>query len=243
MKKFLPRLLNAALLLAAPVLVAANAHAGEITLYTHDNFGGPAMTVRESVNDLVPAGFNDRVSSVQVRSGRWQLCKDINFSGQCIVLEPGEYRRLDGFNDVLTSLREVGGRDAGNGRGDRGNDRDDRGDGRDGHGGRDGRDGRDGRGNDGNDRGAGYGRGQRGAPVVLFSQSRFGGSQVGLRGDTRTLQDLDFNDQAGSVIINEGSWQLCDDADFRGKCIVLSKGRYDNLRDLGDRISSVRRVR
>lgn len=235
MKKFLPRLLNAALLLAAPVLVAANAHAGEITLYTHDNFGGPAMTVRESINDLVPAGFNDRVSSVQVRSGRWQLCKDINFSGQCIVLGPGEYRKLDGFNDVLTSLREVGGRDGGNGRGDgrgdRGNGRDDRGDGR------------DGRDNDGNDRGAGYGRGHRGAPVVLFSQSRFGGSQVDLRGDMRKLDQVDFNDQAGSVIINEGSWQLCDDADFRGKCIVLSKGRYDNLRDLGDRISSVRRVR
>ena len=237
MKKFLPRLLNAALLLAAPVLVAANAHAGEITLYTHDNFGGPAMTVRESVNDLVPAGFNDRVSSVQVRSGRWQLCKDINFTGQCIVLEPGEHRKLDGFNDVLTSLREVGGRDGGNGRGERGNDRGDRND-RNDRG-----DGRDGRGNDGNDRGAGYGRGNRSAPVVLFSQSRFGGSQVDLRGDTRTLQNLDFNDQAGSVIINEGSWQLCDDADFRGKCIVLSKGRYDNLRDLGDRISSVRRVR
>lgn len=235
MKKFLPRLLNAALLLAAPVLVAASAHAGEITLYTHDNFGGPAMTVREQVSDLVPAGFNDRVSSVQVRSGRWQLCQDINFTGKCIVLEPGEYRKLDGFNDVLTSLREVGGRDGGNGRGDgrgdRGNGHDDRGDGR---GGRD---------NDGHDRGAGYGRGHGGAPVVLFSQSRFGGSQVDLRGDMRKLDAVDFNDQAGSVVINEGSWQFCDDADFRGKCIVLSKGRYDNLRDLGDRISSVRRVR
>lgn len=233
MKKFLPRLLNAALLLAAPVLVAANAHAGEITLYTHDNFGGPAMTVRESINDLVPAGFNDRVSSVQVRSGRWQLCKDINFTGQCIVLEPGEYRKLEGFNDVLTSLREVGGRDGGNGRGDRGAGRDDRGDGR---GGRD-------NDNDHGNRGAGYGRGHGGAPVVLFSQTRFGGSQVDLRGDMRKLEQVDFNDQAGSVIINEGTWQLCDDADFRGKCIVLSKGRYDNLRDLGDRISSVRRVR
>ena len=236
MKKFLPRLLNAALLLAAPVLVAANAHAGEITLYTHDNFGGPAMTVRESINDLVPAGFNDRVSSVQVRSGRWQLCKDINFTGQCIVLEPGEYRKLEGFNDVLTSLREVGGRDGGNGRGDGRGGRD----GRDGYGGRDGR---DNDGNDRNDHGAGYGRGHGGAPVVLFSQTRFGGSQVDLRNDMRKLEQVDFNDQAGSVIINEGTWQLCDDADFRGKCIVLSKGRYDNLRDLGDRISSVRRVR
>ena len=51
------------------------------------------------------------------------------------------------------------------------------------------------------------------------------------------------SDQAGSVIIREGEWQLCDDADFRGKCVVLSPGRYDNLRDMGDRISSVRRVR
>ena len=76
-----------------------------------------------------------------------------------------------------------------------------------------------------------------------YSQSRFNGAEVELRDDIRKLDRLDFNDQAGSVIIREGEWQLCDDADFRGKCVVLSPGRYDNLRDMGDRISSVRRVR
>lgn len=220
MKKILPRLLNAALALAAPVVFAAAAHAGEITLYTHANFGGPAITVREQVPDLSPAGFNDRTSSVRVRSGSWELCEHANFGGHCIVLGPGEYRVLDGFNDVLSSLREVG--DGDGGRGDRGHDRrDDR---REGYGG-------------------GYGRGRHGAPVVLFSQPGFNGSEVELRDDMRKLENVDFNDQAGSVIIREGDWQLCDDANFRGKCIVLSPGRYDNLRDMGDRISSVRRVR
>ncbi|SEN51323.1 Beta/Gamma crystallin [Duganella sp. CF517] len=215
MKKFLPRLLNAALALAAPAVFAAAAHAGEVTLYTHDNFGGPAVTVRDQVPDLSSEGFNDRASSVRVRSGRWQLCENANFDGHCIVLGPGEYRKLEGFNDVLSSLREVGGD------GDRG-DRGDRGHGR---------------------RGENGGGGRGGAPIVLYSQSRFNGAELELRDDTRKLDRLDFNDQAGSVIIREGSWQLCDDADFRGKCVVLSPGRYDNLRDMGDRISSVRRVR
>lgn len=220
MKKFLPRLLNAALALAAPVVFASAAHAGEITLYTHDNFGGPAISVRDQVTDLSSEGFNDRASSVRVRSGRWQLCENANFDGRCIVLGPGEYRKLEGFNDVLSSLREVGANDDRGGRGDRG-DR-----------------GHDRRGDNG------YGGGRRGgAPIVLYSQSRFNGSEVELRDDIRKLDRLDFNDQAGSVIIREGDWQLCDDADFRGKCVVLSPGRYDNLRDMGDRISSVRRVR
>jgi hypothetical protein len=226
MKKFLPRLLNAALALAAPVVFAAAAQAGEITLYTHDNFGGPAISVRDQVPDLSSEGFNDRASSVRVRSGRWQLCEHANFDGRCIVLGPGEYRKLEGFNDVLSSLREVGGDGD---RGDRGGwvDRGDRGD-----------RGHDRRGDNG------YGGGRRGgAPIVLYSQSRFNGSEVELRDDIRKLDRLDFNDQAGSVIIREGEWQLCDDADFRGKCVVLSPGRYDNLRDMGDRISSVRRVR
>ncbi len=195
------------------LLLAGAAHAGEITVYADDNFAGRSETFRGTVSDLVPLGFNDRVSSVVVRSGTWQLCEHINFQGRCIELSRGEYRRLEGFNDKVSSVREIG---------DRGRDRDDRG----------------GRG-DRDDRG-GYGRGE---DIVLFAQPRFGGRHVEPRGEIRNLTDYGFNDQTGSVIINEGRWELCDDAKFRGRCITLGPGRYEHLNELNNRVSSVRRVR
>lgn len=212
MNTFLSRLLNTTVLLTATSLLAAAAHAGEITLYTDDNFGGASVTLRSATPDLVDYGFNDRASSVIVRSGSWELCEHSGFRGRCIVLQRGEYRRLEGFNDEVSSVREVGerGRD----------DRDDRG-----------------------DRGDRGGWGRRGEAIVLFAHAGFGGRRAELRNDAHALDDYDFNDQAGSVIINEGQWELCEHADFRGKCILLGPGRYEQLGDMNNRISSVRRVR
>jgi hypothetical protein len=211
MKTILSRLINTATLLTASALLAGAAHAGELTLYTDDNFGGRSVTLGGTTPDLVRNGFNDRTSSVVVRSGTWELCQDADFRGRCIVLQRGEYRKLEGFNDRVSSAREVGDRDRGDhgGRGDRGD------------------------------------RGDRGPqePIVLFAQARFGGRHVEPRGDVRRLDDYDFNDKTGSVIINDGRWELCDDADFRGHCITLNPGRYDFLDDMNNRISSVRRVR
>lgn len=216
MKTILSRLLTTTLLLAGC------AHAGEVTLYTDDNYGGRAVTVRGATPDLSQLGFNDRASSVIVRSGTWELCEHAGFQGHCITLQRGEYRQLQGFNDVVSSVREVGDR------------RDDR-DGRDGRGPgwRGDRDERDGR-------GGGYGRRE---PIVLFAQAGFGGRRAELTGDVRKLDDYDFNDRAGSVIVNEGRWELCEHANFGGRCIVLNPGRYDVLDDMNNRISSVRRLR
>ena len=207
-------------LLTTTLLLAGVAHAGEITLYTDDNFGGRSVTVRGATPDLVQQGFNDRTSSVIVRSGSWELCQHAGFQGQCMTLQRGEYRQLKGFNDQVSSVREVGGRDR--------DDRDGRGPG--GHGDRDDRDGR----------GPGYGRGEA---IVLFAQANFGGRRAELPGDVRKLDDYDFNDRAGSVIVNEGRWELCEHANYGGRCIVLNPGRYDRLDDMNNRISSVRRLR
>lgn len=224
MNTILSRLIHTTVL--ATALLAAAAHAGEVTLYTDDNFGGRSVTLRGATPDLVPLGFNDRTSSVIVRSGTWELCQHAGFQGQCITLQRGEYRRLEGFNDAVSSAREVGGRD-------------DRGPGPGWRDERDGRDGRDPRDGDRGDRG-GYERQQ---DIVLFAQARFGGRRIEPRGDVRTLDAYDFNDQAGSIIVNEGRWELCEHADFRGKCVVLGPGRYEFLDDMNNRISSVRRVR
>jgi uncharacterized protein YcfJ len=53
-----------------------------------------------------------------------------------------------------------------------------------------------------------------------------------------------FNDRASSVIVDRGVWEVCDDANYRGRCVVLRRGNYDSLNRLGmnDKISSVRRI-
>jgi hypothetical protein len=221
------------LLAAAAVLAtfAQAAFAGEITLFTDRDFRGGRVTVARDTFDLADIGFNDRASSLIVRSGVWQLCEHKDFGGHCAEFGPGEYRELPNFNDSISSAREVP-------RG-RGNDRDDRRGGPGGpgwHGDRDERrgdryDGRDERG------------GPRGAAVQLFSGQRFEGANVGVSGDVRSLNDVGFNDRAGSIVILEGRWEFCEHGDFRGQCVVFGPGRYASLEGMNNRISSMRRVR
>lgn len=230
-------------LLAAAAVLATLTHAafaGEVSLFADGNFRGNRVTLDRDVPNLANFGFNDRASSVVVRSGRWLLCEHANFGGRCAEFGPGEYRELPGFNDAVSSVRQIDGggrwRD-----GDRDQDRGDwrggdRGDWRDGE-----------RGDDRGDRGwhgGGGWRGERGGPeVLMFPGPRFTGQPVELSHDFRTLNNAGFNDRASSVIIREGRWEFCEHADFRGECVVLGPGRYDFLEQMNNRISSMRRVR
>jgi hypothetical protein len=98
------RCLLAALLLVVQAMVSA----GEMTLFSHQHFGGREITVREAIADLREAGFNDKASSMVIRSGRWEVCIDASFRGECMVFERGEYRTLARLNNKITSAREVG---------------------------------------------------------------------------------------------------------------------------------------
>lgn len=53
-----------------------------------------------------------------------------------------------------------------------------------------------------------------------------------------------FNDRASSVVVDRGRWEVCEDARFEGRCVILRRGSYDSLRGMGldNRISSVRPV-
>lgn len=42
-----------------------------------------------------------------------------------------------------------------------------------------------------------------------------------------------FNDRAASIVIDHGRWEVCEDAGFRGRCMVLQSGSYDSLQRLG----------
>lgn len=224
--------------LLATMTHAGHAAAGEISLYTDADFRGPKVTVRDTDPNFVHRSFNDRASSVVVHSGTWEVCEHKDFGGRCIVLERGEYPTLGRFNDQISSVREVDrrrdrddgrGGNWGEGRGEnRGEYRDDI---RRDHGERR-EDWRDRR----NDE-------RRGPAVELYAARNFGGDRVVLGGDTGSLRSKDFNDRAGSLIVREGQWEVCEHDDYRGRCLVYGPGRYPALEGLNNQASSVRRLR
>jgi len=226
----------------AATLVTQAATAGEITFFGREGFRGPQITLHGGSSNFVDLGFNDRVSSMVIRSGNWEICEHSDFRGACAVFGPGEYPRLARFDNSVSSAREVGGQNRGEWRGrDRDQWRDRDGDGRDDRRERHDRDDRDGW--QGGDGGQGGWRGGRGASLELFDGDNLTGRAVGISGDVRTLKDMGFNDHANSMVIREGTWELCEHADYQGQCTVFGPGRYTNLQQLRDRLTSLRRVR
>ena len=206
-----------ALACAATLLLSlgahAAAHAGDITLFEDVDLRGRAVNLRETTDDLSRMGFNDKVSSILVRSGTWDVCTDAGFRGNCRTLGPGEYRSLPGMNDAISSVRESG-------RGDGYNP---------------GRPGRD------PDRGnGGYGRG---STLEVYSGAGQNGGSARLNRDTDDFVSIGFNDRTTSIVIYNGYWQLCSDSNYNGMCRVFGPGRHDDLgRGLDGRVSSARMV-
>ena len=97
-----------ALLCAATFLAPLAASAGEITLFEDAGFRGRQVTLRSDAGDLSRMGFNDKTSSVIVRSGTWEVCKDANYRGSCRTFGPGRYDSMPGMNDAISSVREAG---------------------------------------------------------------------------------------------------------------------------------------
>ena len=85
---------------------------------------------------------------------------------------------------------------------------------------------------------------QAAAQVTLYSGDDFRGRQFTTDRVERNLEWVGFNDRAESVIVNGGSWQVCEDAEFSGRCAILRPGEYRSLADVGlaGEISSVRPV-
>ena len=97
-------------ILAVALLAIAAQASAQATFYEHDGFQGRSFTTERPVNDLQRFGFNDRASSVVVRSERWEVCEDAAYGGRCVVLRQGQYPSLGamGLNDRVSSVRGVG---------------------------------------------------------------------------------------------------------------------------------------
>src|SRR6185437_16161068 len=166
---------------------------GRAVLFADVEFRGEQRMVDREVRDFRDIGFNDLVSSIRVEAGTWQFCEDADFRGRCITLSRDDRNLVpEGFNDRISSARMVSDRDA-------------RGDGRD-----------NGRGN-GPGPGPGAGRGD---DVTLFADIGFSGDRR-QSGENRDFRSLNFNDTVSSIRIRSGTWEFCQDADFRGRCMTF----------------------
>ncbi|MDP2004250.1 MAG: beta/gamma crystallin-related protein [Rubrivivax sp.] len=94
---------------ATAALLACSTAWAQVTFYANDGFDGRSYTTQAPVNNLNRSGFNDRASSVVVRTDNWQICADANFKGRCMVLRPGQYPSLSamGMEDRISSARQV----------------------------------------------------------------------------------------------------------------------------------------
>ena len=84
--------------------------------------------------------------------------------------------------------------------------------------------------------------GQALAQVTFYEDEGFRGRALRVDRQLGSLERAGFNDRASSVVVDRGRWEVCEDARFEGRCVVLRRGSYDSLRGLGleNRISSVR---
>ncbi len=202
--------------LAAAALFAGAAQSAEITIYKQPHFSGAAINLRGEVPDLAKTDFNDQASSL-VLNGRFEVCTQPNFKGDCRILEPGRYATLDRvLNHRIESIREVAPQRQAR-REARERDR------LAWSGGRDDRRG--------------------GGSIELYARPGFEGRALRLEHDAGTLEASRLEDRISSVIVNDGTWQLCTDAQFEGRCRVFEPGQYADLGRLDNRVASARRLR
>ena len=80
--------------------------------------------------------------------------------------------------------------------------------------------------------------------VTLYARDGLRGPAVTLHGAEPRLSKFAFNDRARSMRIEQGSWELCVDADYRSTCRIFGPGEYKALdRTLRRAVSSAREVR
>lgn len=80
------------------------------------------------------------------------------------------------------------------------------------------------------------------ANVTFYEGENFTGRDITINETVSNFDRTRFNDRATSVIVNQGQWEVCADADFSGGCQVFGPGRYPSMGGLSGRVSSVRPV-
>ena len=80
--------------------------------------------------------------------------------------------------------------------------------------------------------------------ITFFEYPDFNGRRFAASHAVTNMGETGFNDRASSVVIRNGSWQLCTDSHFRGRCVTLEAGQYRDLAQIGmsNQVSSARQI-
>jgi uncharacterized protein YcfJ len=86
---------------------------------------------------------------------------------------------------------------------------------------------------------------QAAAQITFYERQGFEGRSFTTNKQIGNFQRVGFNDRASSAVVRSDRWEICEDVQFRGRCVVLRPGQYPSLAAMGlnDRVSSVRIVR
>ena len=188
-----------------------------IEVYTEQDFRGTAWTVDADLDNLRNTGFNDRIRSMRIYGGNWEACEDRDYGGVCMVFGPGDYRRLPPqLDQSISSLRKIGNEPSWSGI---------------------------------NPGGQTYvvldpNAPRSRHPVWLYEHGNFAGRTLRATGDVTDLGSSGLNDATSSIFISFGTWQFCEDSNYRGRCVTFGPGQYNEMPPgMNDSISSFRRVR
>ncbi|HEV8692202.1 MAG TPA: beta/gamma crystallin-related protein [Ideonella sp.] len=85
---------------------------------------------------------------------------------------------------------------------------------------------------------------QAGAEITFYQHEGFNGRSFTTYGSINNLDRYGLNDKASSVVVDNQRYEVCDDANFGGRCVVLRPGSYASLAAVGlnNQISSVRPI-
>jgi len=84
---------------------------------------------------------------------------------------------------------------------------------------------------------------RRGAAIELYGGTDFRGRSVVVENNLWDLSNSQWDGRASSLIVHDGTWQVCSEPGYQGRCSVFTRGEYRQLAGLDDRISSLRQIR
>ena len=82
------------------------------------------------------------------------------------------------------------------------------------------------------------------AQITFYESEGFEGRSFTAENQVGNFAQNGFNDRASSVVVLRGRWEICEDARFSGRCVILRPGRYPSLSamNMNNSVSSVRSV-